>query len=117
MKLKSLFTVPLILLLSACVVLPETAKEQDYAQTCEMSTRKLQLTIVKDDVGVCHSIHSKEELLACLTVGGVISSASLIISGSIVVVGNTIHWLEYQTTCSESDSESEQELSRQINTP
>ena len=30
-----------------------------------------------------------------------VSAGSLLVSGSIVVVNNTVHWLEYQGTCSE----------------
>ncbi len=31
----------------------------------------------------------------------VVTAGSAIISGSIVVTGNTLHWLEYQGTCSD----------------
>jgi hypothetical protein len=31
----------------------------------------------------------------------VVTAGSAIISGSIVLTGNTIHWLEYQGTCSD----------------
>jgi hypothetical protein len=41
----------------------------------------------------------EKELVSCLMMGGFIGSTSAIISGSIVLIGNTIHWLEYQTTC------------------
>lgn len=30
-----------------------------------------------------------------------VSAGSLLVSGSIVVANNTVHWLEYQGTCSE----------------
>ena len=31
----------------------------------------------------------------------VVTAGSAVISGSIVVTGNTLHWLEYQGTCSD----------------
>lgn len=34
-----------------------------------------------------------------LLVGGVVSAASAVISGSIVLVGNTVYWLEKRGRC------------------
>lgn len=31
----------------------------------------------------------------------VVTGGSAVVSGSIVLVGNTAHWLEYQGTCSD----------------
>ncbi len=39
---------------------------------------------------------------ACLAVILAVSAGSFIVSGSIVLTNNTVHWLEYQGTCSDS---------------
>lgn len=41
----------------------------------------------------------KSNLIAELIAQSVISASSLIISGSIAVVGNTVYWLEKQSKC------------------
>ena len=41
--------------------------------------------------------------LAIISAGIItISTGTLIVSGSVVVVGNTVHWLEQQGSCDES---------------
>ena len=42
-----------------------------------------------------------EECAIVLAGVAAISAGSAIVSGSIVLTGNTIHWLEYQGTCSD----------------
>lgn len=37
----------------------------------------------------------------CLTAALAVFAGSAIISGSIVLTANTVHWLEYQGTCSD----------------
>jgi hypothetical protein len=37
--------------------------------------------------------------IACIGIGGVMLATTGIISGSIVLAGNTIHWLEKQGKC------------------
>jgi hypothetical protein len=39
--------------------------------------------------------------MVCLVAIAAVPAGSFIISGSIVVSNNTIHWLEYQGTCSD----------------
>jgi len=34
--------------------------------------------------------------------GIVIPAGSFVLSGGIILVGNTLHWLEYQGTCEDS---------------
>jgi len=38
---------------------------------------------------------------SCLGGAIVVTAGSLLISGSIVLAGNTVHWLEYQGACSD----------------
>ena len=39
---------------------------------------------------------------ACIILAGVITGGSAIVSGSIVLVGNSLHWLEKQGKCEDS---------------
>lgn len=88
------------LLVSSCVFLPTTAERQKYYDKCKMATKKLTLEPHIDrDYSICHGRDVKKEPLMCLLLSGVVASASLVVSGSIVLVGNTIHWVEYQSGC------------------
>jgi hypothetical protein len=53
-----------------------------------MSLKALHMNAMCDDKG-------------CLGGVLVLSAGSALISGSIVLTGNTVHWLEYQGTCSD----------------
>lgn len=63
-----------------------------------MATRSLDLDYETMSVGSCGG--SDEAAAACLAIFGiVIPVGSLVASGSVVLVGNTLHWLEYHGTC------------------
>jgi hypothetical protein len=88
-----------VLLCSACAFAPQVATDQPYANRCNMKTQKLTLTPTKISNHINCNGHS-HDAIACLLIQGVIAPVgSFIISGSIVAVNNTIHWLEYQGTC------------------
>ena len=88
--------IPLALALSSCVVVPEVDRYQDTPPDCKTYTKSMSLKTVdrKSDGVVC-----ADE--GCLAAFLVISAGSVLISGSIVLAGNTLHWLEYQGTCSD----------------
>jgi len=46
----------------------------------------------------------------CLAAALVISAGSVLVSGTIVLAGNTVHWLEYQGTCSDGYLNSAKQL-------
>jgi hypothetical protein len=95
-----------LLFLTSCVWLPTTAKKDPYKESCELFTKQLVLnynnpitkTLTRLPGGQCQGDACLGELIiiAAIPVG------TAIVSGSIVVVGNTIHWLEYQGRCDES---------------
>lgn len=88
-----LLNIILILLLSSCTYIPVTVDNKK--DQCEMVSKKFELSVT-DIKGIrCHG--GEDCLLMLVTV----PLGSLIISGSIVLIGNTIHWLEYQSTCDE----------------
>ena len=74
---------------SGCIVYPK--KVEFYDPECEIIVKKMTLEVVPT-----HSVCSFEE--ECLVILG-ISAASAVVSGSIVVVGNTIYWLEKVGKC------------------
>ena len=45
----------------------------------------------------CHN--SKKNPACLLGIAVVVPAASLVVSGSVVLAGNTLHWLEYQGRC------------------
>ncbi len=62
---------------------------------CKMQTKKLTLSPEEINGKLCDSDSSAN---ACLMFWGVIVPAgSFVVSGSVVLVGNILHWLEYQT--------------------
>ncbi|WP_221794905.1 hypothetical protein [Oceanobacter mangrovi] len=50
----------------------------------------------------CGSVGSEQEMAACLALFGVVVPVgSTIVSGSIYLVGNTLHWIEKQAYCTD----------------
>jgi hypothetical protein len=101
LKFKVLFITPLLLFsLTSCVFLPKTAEDQQYYEQCEMATKKLTLKAdISNEYSLCGGKDLMDEPLFCLVASGVVASASIVVSGSIVLIGNTIHWLEYKASC------------------
>jgi hypothetical protein len=101
LNLKIIFINSILLFcVSSCVFLPETAVEQKYYNQCEMATKNLTLNAdISKKYTMCGGQDLKEEPLICLVASGVVGAASLVVSGSIVLIGNSIHWIEYKTSC------------------
>jgi hypothetical protein len=81
----------------------------DKNHRCQLVTNKLTLTLSEQGsdalIGALEPPHGcqKPECLLIIPLGVVAASAtSIIVSGSIVVVGNTIHWVEKQGRCENS---------------
>lgn len=89
----------LVTLLASCSFVPEKSINQPYAYECDMATKKLSLSYVQLEGNLCGN---NTDAAACLfAVGVVIPVGSLLVSGSVVLIGNTLHWLEYQGSCDE----------------
>ncbi len=115
MTRKVVFGFILSSMLSACVFIPVTSDKQRFAKNCSMATRMLTLEPKYLGGGNSgkgqsnnngrrydhrdHNHMSEDELKVILLASGIVASASAIVSGSIVLMGNTIHWLEYKTNC------------------
>jgi hypothetical protein len=100
-NIKKLVWLTLILaILYACAFVPKITDEQKYASTCDMVTKNLTLSAQQIEGNLCRS---GDDIESCLMIYGiVIPAGSFVISGGITLVGNTLHWLEYQGTCEDS---------------
>ncbi len=96
--MKFIFIVLAVFLVSSCTYIPVSAKNQNYADECEMTTKKLSIKKISRGKSCFNNLKPKD-LIDCLVLSGLIEPASAVVSGSIVLVGNTIHWMEYQATC------------------
>jgi hypothetical protein len=97
-----LFLFTCILCISACAFLPEEIADDPTQNSCQISSPEWKLTFAEiNDVTVCQG-NGKDAAVCLLTIGLVVPAGSFVVSGSIVMVGNTLHWLEYQGRCQDS---------------
>lgn len=92
--LKAFFSILLAIFLSACVAVPVVDQEEAAATSCKTYTKSMSLKAAQLSPN-CGNHND------CLAVMLTVSAGSVIISGSIVLTNNTVHWLEYQGTCSD----------------
>jgi len=82
---------------SSCVYYPK--KIEYYDAQCDITVKKLVLE-TKEMQDACSSKNSNDSSRAACLVGVIsLSALSAIISGSLVVVGNTAYWLEKEGKC------------------
>lgn len=85
-----------MLSLASCVFIPKTVTY--YDQDCKIELKRMELNSKEMKMGSMG--HCKDE--ACiinLLIPGIIAAGSAVVSGSIVVTGNTVYWLEKQVKC------------------
>ena len=96
-------TLALIVALTGCA-LPKTAKYQEAHEACDLVTKELELDIqIPDGPGPilpCDNRNCEARAMGFVGAGAV----SLVVSGSVVLVGNTLHWLEKEGSCDDSTS-------------
>ncbi len=81
-------------LLAGCVYLPRTTAH--YDPQCQVVNKRIELEPVQlAAIGGC----SNAGCAALLVAAGVTAVASAVVSGSVMVVGNAVHWLERQGQC------------------
>jgi hypothetical protein len=81
-------------LLAGCVVVPQTT--YGYDPECRMVSRRMELQAVQvAAIGGC----SNEGCAVLLAAAGVTAAASAVVSGSIMVIGNVVYWMEKQGRC------------------
>jgi len=88
----------LIILLPACAFYPKTQYSKDV-ERCDLAFKKLTMDVTSSSIRCQGGGNSAG---ACVILAGVISGGSAIVSGSIVLVGNSLHWLEKQGKCDDS---------------
>jgi len=86
--------------LSSCAVVPKFTADADNSR-CNLATKKMSLEVVGAKGGNCASGGGKGAAVVCLTTAGIFAITG-IISGSIVIAGNTVHWIEKQGKCEDS---------------
>lgn len=97
-EMKALKVFPAFILattLSGCVV-PIVDKDAVASPSCKTTSKSMSLQMADGNAFIreCHD-------QVCLTAALAVFAGSAIISGSIVLTANTIHWLEYQGSCSD----------------
>ena len=97
------------LIIGGCLVIPKT--ENSIVNNCELVTNKWTLEIYNigsnnecygcDDF-VRGVLECGGEVEECVAFVATVSLGWTVIAGSVVVVGNTVHWLEKQGSCEDS---------------
>jgi hypothetical protein len=86
----------LLSLLAGCVLVPVTVATYDPA--CGMVARQMTLQPVQlAAIQGC----SNQGCAVLVVAAGATAAASLVVSGSIAIVGNVVYWLERQGRCLE----------------
>lgn len=88
-----LFTFFLVFL-NACVFIPKKLPNNTAPNSCQMVNKEY--TLEAEQV-VNFGAHCDSG--ACLIALLGIPVLSLVVSGTIVLIGNTIHWVEYYSSC------------------
>jgi len=98
--LKSALLASLVTILISCTFYPKVVHDADNDR-CQLSSNKLTLEVSVPNSGFhCNGV-SGDGAAACLAVAGIYSVTTAIVSGSIVLIGNTAHWLEKQGKCTD----------------
>ena len=94
---KCLILIVLSFLLTACAFYPKVAISQHTS--CELVTKRL---IIDGFIGGIPDVSDCNDLDCILVILGgaaVIGIVSFVVTGSIVITGNTVHWIEQQGKC------------------
>ena len=89
-----LLSLALITSLPGCVYVPREDHATTQDSTCKTLTRHLVLE--QQNVAPPSSCD-----LRCMGGYAMFQAVDFVVAGSIVLTGNTVHWLEYQGTCSD----------------
>jgi len=93
--MKYIFTLLTILLLLSCTVSPKVMHDSDN-ESCHLETKMRALKIKEELKG-----GSRADPIT-LAVASIYTATTTIVSGSIVLVGNTVHWMEKQGKCDDA---------------
>ena len=93
-QLKHPLLVIVFAVLGGCVYLPNTTTI--YNQKCQTYQRRMTLEV--QQVGTLMGCQG-DACAGALIAFGAVSAATAIVSGSIVIIGNVVYWLEEQGQC------------------
>ena len=80
--------------IGGCIYLPQTSTT--YNAECEIDERHMTLEGRQvAEIAGC----SNEGCVGLLVTAGVVSAATAVVSGSVVVAGNVVYWLEKKGQC------------------
>jgi len=96
--MKVLMAVLLISLVSGCAFYPK-AQQVEANSECDLYFKKLTMDVTSSRIE-CHG--GGNSAGTCIILAGVVAGGTAVVSGSIVLVGNTLHWLEKQGKCDDS---------------
>ncbi|MDP3821319.1 MAG: hypothetical protein Q8R33_07565 [Burkholderiales bacterium] len=91
---RRLLALGLLALLQACMVLPRTTQIFDPA--CQVYSNHMVLEAVQ--VAAIQQC-ANQGCVALIVGAGIVSAASVVISGTIVIAGNVAYWFEKQAQC------------------
>lgn len=91
---RTILIVVALFFVNACVYYPTTDKRY---HNCTIITKKL--TLDHTDLHVTPHSCKDEECLGQLIIIAGVPATTFVVSGSIVVVGNVLHWMEKEGTC------------------
>ncbi|WP_046004658.1 hypothetical protein [Pseudoalteromonas rubra] len=99
-----------LMLLSSCMFAPQEV--QYYDAKCKMMMRKKTLTHAQmQAISQCRG----DACALVLAGAGLVSAASLVVSGTIVIAANTVSWLENVQGCPERPKTPSNGTERQTN--
>jgi len=111
--LKNTGLIVFILLSVSCAVVPVKKPHSIRDNECGISSHEWDLKMIQAGQYSAHC-NSAECVVSIGLVAAAVTSVTAIVSGSIVVVGNVIHWIEQQGSC---DSEKLNATIKEINAP
>ncbi len=94
--MKIINLVLILCFLPACAFYPTTTNNNQGSSDCDLYFKQLTLDVASSKIQ-CHG--GGNSAAACIVVAGVVAGGTAVVSGSIVLVGNTLHWLEKQGKC------------------
>lgn len=100
LRMIKIITITLVFsLLQACVAYPKETFRKDY-ERCDLVSREYHLTMNRG--GLKMLMEGTLDPLQALVLAGLSASVTIVVSGSVVIVGNTVHFLEKQGSCDDS---------------
>ena len=98
--MKTITIITIFFLISSCAVVPKFSEDSDNAR-CNLATKKMSLDIVGAKGGNLNGVKGEGAAVVAIAAAGVFAISG-IISTSIVIAGNTVHWIEKQGKCDDS---------------